>query len=205
MQNKVYSYLRVSSEEQSLARQYEGLNEYMKESGVQVDERDIIVDQKSGSDFDRPGYKLLVEKLLRENDILVIKELDRLGRNYHLIKDEWQRLISMGVNIVVIDTPVLNTTNKTDLEKNLISNLVFEIMAYFGEKERVSIKKRQREGIDLSLKNGIKFGRPKLQVPSNFAEVHQKWRNGEITAKKAMMVTNLSRSSFYRLAAKYKY
>ena len=127
---KLYGYARVSTREQNLDRQIEELKKYG------IEERDIITDKQSGKDFNRNGYKTLKESLLRKGDTLVIKELDRLGRDMEQIKQEWRALEEAGINLIVLDNPILNTEGKTDLEKKLISNIVFELLSYMAEKER---------------------------------------------------------------------
>lgn len=198
---KTFYYARVSTKDQNIDRQLEAFKEY----GVQ-DERDIIIDKASGKDFNREGYKLLTTQLLREGDTLVIKELDRLGRNMDQIKKEWNNLIEKGINIIVIDTPILNTSGKTDLEKKLISNIVFELLSYMAQKERDKIKQRQAEGIK-ALKernNGKGIGRPKTDYPSNWSDVYTDWKANTITAKEAMEKLNLKRTTFYKLAKEYE-
>lgn len=190
---RTYGYARVSSTEQNLDRQIEALTEYG------VDERDIITDKQSGKDFQRSGYLALKQQMLREGDTLVIKEMDRLGRDYEAIKNEWQELQRMGVDIVIIDTPILNTKEKSDLEKSLICNIVFELLAYTAEKERRKIRTRQAEGIKLALQRGAAFGRPSVEVPQNFAEVTDRWKCGEITAVEAMRQLGLKKTTFYKL------
>ena len=190
---RTYGYARVSSTEQNLDRQIEALTEYG------VDERDIITDKQSGKDFQRSGYLALKQQMLREGDTLVIKEMDRLGRDYEAIKNEWQELQRMGVDIVIIDTPILNTKEKSDLEKSLICNIVFELLAYTAEKERRKIRTRQAEGIKLALQRGAAFGRPSVEVPQNFTEVTDRWRSGEITAVEAMRQLGLKKTTFYKL------
>ena len=190
---RTYGYARVSSTEQNLDRQIEALTEYG------VDERDIITDKQSGKDFQRSGYLALKQQMLREGDTLVIKEMDRLGRDYEAIKNEWQELQRMGVDIVIIDTPILNTKEKSDLEKSLICNIVFELLAYTAEKERRKIRTRQAEGIKLALQRGAAFGRPSVEIPQNFAEVTDRWRSGEITAAEAMRQLGLKKTTFYQL------
>lgn len=192
---RTYGYARVSSTEQNLDRQIEALTEYG------VDERDIITDKQSGKDFQRSGYLALKQQMLREGDTLVIKEMDRLGRDYEAIKNEWQELQRMGVDIVIIDTPILNTKEKSDLEKSLICNIVFELLAYTAEKERRKIRTRQAEGIKLALQRGAAFGRPSVEVPQNFAEVTDRWRSGEITAVEAMRQLGLKKTTFYKLVS----
>ena len=198
---KIFGYARVSSKEQNLDRQIDALREY----GI-TDERDIVIDNVSGKDFNRNGYKLLTTQLLRPGDTLVIKELDRLGRNMDQIKKEWNALIQRDINIIVIDTPILNTSGKTDLEKTLISNIVFELLSYMAEKEREKIRQRQAEGIKaLKDRNGGKgIGRPKTDIPNNFEEVYNSWKAGSITAKVAMEQLNLKRTTFYKLVKEHE-
>lgn len=196
MLNKIYGYARVSSKSQSLERQLHALTEY----GLQ--DRDIICDKASGKDFNRPNYQLLKTQLLRAGDTLIIKELDRLGRNYEQIKQEWQELISMGVELCILDTPILNTRNKSDLEKSLISNIIFELLSYMAEKERLKTRQRQAEGIKQARELGKHMGRPKMEYPNNWNEVHSRWQRNEITAKVAMEELNMKRTTFYNLARK---
>lgn len=200
MENKVYGYARVSSKEQNLDRQLIALKEYG------VEEKNIKCDKASGKDFNREGYQILKNELLRSGDTLVIKELDRLGRDMNMIKEEWQELIKMGINIVVIDTEILNTQGKSDLEKNLISNIVFELLSYMAEKERQKIKIRQREGIE-ALKDrndGKGIGRPSAEYPVNFEAVYNSWKAKEINATKAMDTLALKRTTFYKLVKQYE-
>lgn len=195
---KIFGYARVSSKDQNLDRQIEELIKYG------VEERDIIVDKQSGKDFNRNGYKTLKYNLLRNGDTLVIKELDRLGRNMEQIKVEWKELEDVGVNLVVIDNPILNTAGKTDLEKKLISNIVFELLSYMSEKERLKIKQRQAEGIKIAKEKGKKFGRPKVGYPDNWEEVYNRWVNKEITAVVAMYELNLKKNTFYKLVKQFQ-
>lgn len=206
MSNKVYGYARVSSKEQNLDRQIIAIEEYCKNNNLEIDERDIITDKASGKDFNREGYKLLKEKLLRQGDVLIIKELDRLGRDKNQIKEEWHELQKNGIDIIVIDNEILNTNNKSDLEKSLISNIVFELLSYMAEKERAKIKQRQREGIE-ALKeknNGKGIGRPKTEYPTTWEEIYKSWKVGDITATKAMEMLELKRNTFYRLVKEYE-
>jgi len=193
MKGRMYGYARVSTTDQHLDRQIEALTSYG------VAERDIITDKFSGKDFNRQGYLALKDQMLRRGDVLVVKELDRLGRNYEQIKEEWQELQKMGVDIVIIDMPILNTAEKSDLEKSLIANIVFELLAYTAEKERQKIKLRQREGIDIALQKGIPFGRPKTVIPDNFFDECRKWLEGEQTAVVTMKKTGLKKTTFYHM------
>lgn len=197
MSKKTYGYMRVSTKEQNLDRQKEALLEYG------VNERDIIEDKQSGKDFNRQGYQTLKNSLLRKGDTLVIKELDRLGRNMEMIKTEWHELEDMGVDIVVLDTPILNTSNKSDLEKKLISNIVFELLSYMSEKERTKIRARQAEGIAIAKKKGKYKGRKKI-MHDNFVPVYEEWKSGGITAIKAMEKLDMKRNTFYRRVKEYE-
>lgn len=196
-ESRKFGYARVSTKEQNLDRQLEILRQY-------VDDRDIVTDKQSGKDFERDGYRTLKSQLLRSGDTLYIKELDRLGRDYSQMKKEYAELIEMGVNVVVIDTPLLSTDNKSDLEKSLISSMVFELFAYLAEKERQKIRSRCAEGIEAARQRGVKFGRPKIENPDNWQEVYSEWQSGKITAVKAMELTGLKRNSFYRMAREEK-
>ena len=195
MCKKIYGYARVSTKEQNLDRQLEALK------GYGVDERDIITDKASGKNFNREGYTTLKNSLLRKDDTLVIKELDRLGRDMAQIKEEWQELQAKGINIIVIDTPILNTEGKTDLEKQLISNIVFELLSYMAEKERAKIKQRQAEGIQAlrDKNNGKAKGRPRVEAPENFKEEYENWKSGKQTATETFTKLGLSKAKFYRL------
>ena len=128
--------------------------------------------------------------------------MDRLGRDYSAIKDEWLDIQKMGVDIVIIDMPILNTKEKSDLEKNLICSIVFELLAYTAEKERRKIRTRQAEGIKLALDKGVKFGRPETALPENYNEVIGLWQSGSITAVEAMRQLGLKKTTFYKLAGK---
>lgn len=202
---KTYAYARVSTKDQNLDRQIESIMNYCKVRNINIDEkRDIIKDKQSGKDFNREGYQTLKNNLLRSGDTLIIKELDRLGRDMAMIKEEWQNLIKMGINIVVIDTEILNTQGKSDLEKNLISNIVFELLSYMAEKERLKMKQRQAEGIAAAKAKGKKLGRPEVEYPDNWKEVYSNWNDKKITAVKAMELTGLKKNSFYNLVKRYK-
>lgn len=196
---RVYGYARVSSAEQHLDRQIEALKTYG------VEERHIITDKVSGKDFNRPGYQILIGQLLRSGDTLVIKELDRLGRNYEQIKIEWQCLSRNDVDVVVLDMPILSTAEKSDLEKSLISNIVFELLAYQAAKELAKNKTRQAEGIAVARIKGVKFGRPNIKIPANFEDEVSKWRAGEQTATETMAVLGLKRTTFYKLVKEVQY
>ena len=193
-EKRVYGYARVSSREQNLDRQ---ITQLMKAG---VSSRDIICDKQSGKDFNRQGYKQLKEQLLRRGDVLVVTEMDRLGRNLNDIRKEYSDLCEMGVNIQFLDNPMISTTEKSDIEKQLISSVLFEIMGYLAEKERLKIRQRCEEGIVNAKRNGVKFGRPKIPKPPEWNDVYEQWKSGKITAVRAMEILNLKRSTFYRFA-----
>ncbi|SKA96982.1 Site-specific DNA recombinase [Caloramator quimbayensis] len=192
-----YAYLRVSTKEQNLNRQLDAikqLNEY-------IDERDIYVDKISGRDFNRPGWQAL-KRSIRSGDTLFIHSLDRLGRNKTQILQEWQWLVDNKINIVILDMPLLDTRRYAQLDGfgELVTSLVLQILSWLAEEERKKIKERQREGIDAAMRRGISFGRPPVPKPKNFHEVYTKWKNGEITATKAMQLLGLKRNTFYKFA-----
>ena len=194
--SKIFGYARVSSTDQNLARQIESLNAFG------IDERDIFIDKQSGKDFNREQY-LLLKKMLRNGDTIVIKELDRLGRDMAGIKSEWNYFLENGININILDMPILNTSNKSDLEKRLISDIVLSLLSYLAEKERLKIRQRQMEGISIAKANGVYKGR-KRKVIENFNNIYDTWKKGEITALKACEELNISSPTFYRRVKEYE-
>ena len=196
MKNKIFGYARVSSKEQNEERQIVAFKKYG------IDERDIYIDKQSGKDFDREQYNIL-KHILRENDILVIKSIDRLGRNYNMIIDEWKDITkNIKADIVVIDMPLLDTTKNKDLLGTFISDLILQILSYVAEQERTFIKQRQKEGISTAINKGIKFGRPTIEKPQNFDIVVNKWKNKEIKTKEAIEQLGLKPSTFYNMVNK---
>ena len=193
MKNKIFGYARVSSKEQNVERQLVAFKEYG------IEERDIYIDKQSGKDFNREQYNTL-KHILRENDLLVIKSIDRLGRNYEMIVNEWKDITkNIKADIVVIDMPLLDTRKNKDLLGTFISDLVLQILGYVAEQERTFIKQRQKEGISVAKNNGVKFGRPKIEKPLNFDDVVLKWRNNEIKTKEAMELLGLKPNTFYNM------
>lgn len=189
-----FAYTRVSTTDQNAERQRIAIQNYAKEHQITIDR--FFDDTASGKNFSRPKYQALKE-LLRPGDVIIFKELDRMGRNMEQIKSEWNELQKLDVDIVITDTPILNTSQKSDLEKALIANIVFELLAYMAEKERQKILCRQAEGIAIAKKQGKYTGRKPIQPP-DFDRVVAQWRSGEITAIIAMKRLNLSKSTFYR-------
>lgn len=173
MQEIMYGYIRVSSKEQNEDRQLLAMREYG------IAEKNMIVDKQSGKDFERPGYKRLMKKLKPE-DTLVIKSIDRLGRNYDEILEQWRILTKeKRVNIVVLDMPLLDTRNGRDLTGTLIADIVLQLLSYVAQTEREFIKQRQREGIEAARLNGVHLGRKAMERPENYEEVKASWSRGE--------------------------
>ncbi len=194
MSNKVFGYIRVSSNDQSIDRQVEVIKPLVKS------ERDIFIDKQSGKDFNREQYQAL-KAMLRRGDSLIIKELDRLGRNADEMKREWQSLQKNGIKVKVVDMPILDTTEAKQGMEKLISNIVFELLAYIAQKERETMKQRQAEGIKIAKDKGIKFGRPKAELPEGFVKYFNKLESYEITASKMMEALHMKRTTFYKLLA----
>lgn len=193
MKNKIFGYVRVSSKEQNEDRQLIAFKDFG------IDERDIYIDKQSGKDFNREQYNIL-KHILRENDVLVIKSIDRLGRNYNMIIDEWKDITkNIKADIVVLDMPLLDTRNNKDLLGTFISDLILQILSYVAEQERTFIKQRQKEGIAAAKNNNVKFGRPKIEKPQNFDIVVNKWKNKEIKTKEAIEMLGLKPNTFYNL------
>ena len=194
----VYGYIRVSSKDQKGDRQQIAL----KEVGVELP--NIYVDKQSGKDFNRPQYKKMLRKL-KKDDLLYIKSIDRLGRNYEEILQQWRILTKdKGVDIVVLDMPLLDTRRGKDLMGTFLSDIVLQVLSFVAENERTNIKQRQAEGIAATKAQGIKFGRPPLPLPDNFYEVHKAWRSKKITLKQAASACNMPVGTFYGKARKFE-
>lgn len=214
MGNEVYGYARVSTKEQNLSRQLEQLKEF----GIL--DRNIRCDKISGKTFNRREYNALVgttetAPLLRKGDLFVIVSLDRLGRNYQEIREQWSYIINeIGADIVVLDMPLLDTRKSNDnLDKKFISDLVLQILSYVAQKELENTRRRQKQGMDVmpiingkktSLKTGRPTGRPNAEFPQEWNLYYEKWRLGELTATKCMEILNLKRSTFYKLVQIYE-
>ncbi len=187
-----YGYVRVSSTDQNDDRQM------IVMSDLKIPETHIFSDKQSGKDFERPAYKSLMKKL-RNGDLLFIKSIDRLGRNYEEIQHQWRILTKeRGVDVVVIDMPLLDTRNGKDLMGTFIADLVLQILSFVAHSERDSIKKRQAEGIAAAKARGIRFGRPAIKPPDDFAIVVKQWERGKLAFSEALVRTGLKESTFYR-------
>lgn len=195
MADKIMGYARVSSREQNLDRQLIELKKY-------VPEENIVVDKQSGKDLDRPGYQALKGALgLRPGDTLYIKSLDRLSRNKADIKKELEWFRENGIRLMILDLPtsMIQVPQGQEWIIEMINNILIEVLSSIAQQERENIRARQREGIEAAKLKGKHLGRPTLVIPDNFEVVIAKWKNGDITAKEAMCLTGLKRSSFYKL------
>jgi len=195
---KCYGYIRVSTREQNEDRQRFALREF----GVK--ERDLYADRQSGKDFDRPQYKRLLRKL-KKDDLLCVKSIDRLGRNYEEILYQWRMLTKeKGIDIVVLDMPLLDTRRGKDLMGTFLSDIVLQVLSFVAENERINIRQRQAEGIAAAKKRGIRFGRPPVPVPENFHEICLAWRKKEISLSEAAAACSMAPGTFYGKARRWE-
>ena len=195
-----FFYARISTKDQTIERQI------VEAKKLGIDEEYVFLEVASGKDFKRPEYQLL-KRMLREGDVLYIKSLDRLGRNKQMILDEWNELVKIKkVDIVVLDMPLLDTTKYKDMNgiENLISDIILQLLSYMAEDERLRIRERQKEGIQIAREKGVKFGRRKIEPGEKFEEVYKEWREGKITAVKAMSLLGLKSNTFYRRVKEYE-
>ncbi len=194
----IYGYVRVSSTDQNEDRQMLALRE------AAVPEKNIFKDKQSGKDFDRPDYKKLVQKL-KAGDILYILSIDRLGRNYEEIQNQWRVLTKeIGIDICVLDMPLLDTRNGKDLMGTFIADLVLQILSFMAQSERENIKKRQAEGIAAAKARGVKFGRPEKEMPDDFGKIVSAWEQKKLPFTDALERCNMSEATFYRRLREYR-
>lgn len=195
---KIYGYARVSTVNQNEDRQLAAL------LNKGVDEKNIFIDKQSGSDFDRPQYNRLLKKI-RCGDLLYISSIDRLGRNYEGIREQWQRLSKeLGADICVLDMPLLDTRTGKDLLGTFISDLVLQILSFVAQSERESIKKRHAEGIAAAKARGVKFGRPEKALPGDFEQMTRLWRGKNLPLSGILSACQISESTFYRRIREYE-
>ncbi len=195
---KIYGYIRVSTREQNEDRQLIALQE------VGVSECHIFMDKQSGKDFNRPKYRQMLRKI-KKDDLLYIKSIDRLGRNYEEILEQWRVLTKeKGVDIVVLDMPLLDTRRGKDLMGTFLSDIVLQVLSFVAENERTNIRQRQAEGIAAAKAKGVKFGRPPLPIPNNFYEVHQHWRAKKVSLSEAAKACGMPTGTFYAKARKFE-
>ncbi|MBR2583341.1 MAG: recombinase family protein [Oscillospiraceae bacterium] len=194
----IFGYVRVSSTDQNEDRQMLTMQE------KSVPEKNIYVDKQSGKDFNRPQYQKLVKKL-KPGDLLYILSIDRLGRNYEEIQRQWRVLTKdIGIDICVIDMPLLDTRNGKDLMGTFIADLVLQILSFVAENERETIRKRQAEGIAAAKRKGVRFGRPEIPPPDNFAEIVAAWEAKKIPFAEAVRQCGMSEATFYRRLREYR-
>lgn len=194
MKGIMYGYIRVSTREQKEDRQLAAMREFG------VEERRVVVEKRSGKDFDRPRYQALVNRM-DAGDVLVVKSIDRLGRNYEEVLEQWRILTKdKGVDIVVLDMPLLDTRREKNLLGTFIADLVLQLLSFMADSERTNIRSRQQEGIEAAKQRGVQFGRPAKPLPENFAQVYRRWMAKEISAEEAAKVCNLTTATFYRRA-----
>lgn len=198
MQTKQFGYARVSTTHQNTDRQVEALKDYG------IDERDIIIDKQSGKDFNRQGYLTLKETMLRKGDTLVVKELDRLGRNKQMIKEELEYFKAQGIRVKILNIPTtLMEVEGQDWVMEMVSNILIEVMSSIAEEERLKNHQRQSEGIASAKAKGVEFGRPKIKKPDNYEAVMKQVADGEIKAVEAMRLLGVKKTSYYKLKKLY--
>ncbi len=189
---KIYGYVRVSATDQNEDRQLLAMSE------KEITKKNIYIDKQSGKDFERPKYKQMVRKL-KSGDLLYVLSIDRLGRNYEEIQKQWRILTKeIGVDICVIDMPLLDTRNGKDLMGTFIADLVLQILSFVAQNERENIKKRQAEGIAAAKAKGVKFGRPEKEIPDNFSKLVRQWEHKQLHFNDMIAQLDMSEATFYR-------
>lgn len=190
----IYGYVRVSTKDQNEDRQLVAMQE------LKVPEKNIFIDKMSGKNFNRPMYKRMIKKM-KKDDLLYIKSIDRLGRNYEEILEQWRMLTKeKKVDIVVLDMPLLDTRRGKDLMGTFLSDIVLQVLSFVAENERTNIKQRQAEGIAVAKAKGVRFGRPPRPLPENFYKTYRKWKSGKITGVEAANACNMPMSTYlYRV------
>ena len=190
--SQLYGYVRVSTREQNEARQIIALHQFC------VPDERIYLDKQSGKDFNRPAYKRLL-RTLRPGDVLAVQSIDRLGRNYEEILEQWRLLTKKkGVAMVVLDMPLLDTHNTRDLTGTLIADIVLQLLSYVAQKERESIRQRQAEGIAAAKERGVRFGRPEKEIPGRFFLLYDDWKKGEISGREAARQLGVTHQTFFK-------
>ena len=195
----IYAYIRVSTKHQNIDRQFEEIK------ALGIDDKYIYIDKESGKDFDRTKYQKLIKKL-KKDDLLIIKSIDRLGRNYHMILEEWAHITkTICADIKVLDMPLLDTRIEgKNLVGKFISDIVLQVLSFVAENERANIKQRQMEGIRIAKEKGVKFGRPKVVTPPNTNDILDRYINHETTNTEAASLIGVSRGTFFRLVREHK-
>lgn len=195
---KIYGYARVSSKEQNEDRQIIALHE------MGVNDSEIYIDKQSGKDFNRPKYKRLIRKL-KKDDLIYIKSIDRLGRNYEDIIEQWKIITKdKQADIVVLDMPILDTRRGKDLMGTFLADIVLAVLSYVAENERTNIRQRQAEGIAAAKARGVRFGPAPMPLPDNFHDIYQDWKHKKLTVTEAADKCKMARSTFYIKAKQYE-
>ncbi len=198
MSNITYGYVRVSSKDQNVERQLIAL----KNEGIP--DKHIFIDKQSGKDFERPAYRSLMRRL-KPGDVLVTKSIDRLGRNYEEIMEQWRIITKVkGADIIIQDMPLLDTSKTKDLLGTFISDLVLQLLSFVAQNEREAIRQRQAEGIAAAKLRGVRFGKPRIKLPENFPELYEKWCSKQITTREFAALCHLGKSTLYTRIAEYR-
>lgn len=192
MESQIYGYVCVSTKEQNEERQLIALREF------QIPPKKIYIDKLSGKDFNRPQYKRLLKKL-REGDVLVVKSIDRLGRNYVEILEQWRVVTKeKQADIVVLDMPLLDTRRNRDLTGTLIADIVLQLLSYVAQAERENIRQRQAEGIAAAKARGVRFGRPRKPIPEEFYVLREEWLSRRLSSREAAVRLSIAQDTFLR-------
>ena len=193
-----YGYIRVSSVDQNEDRQLVAMQE------LNIPQKNLFMDKQSGKDFDRPNYQKLIKRL-KSGDLLYIKSIDRLGRNYEEIQNQWRILTKeKGVDIVVLDMELLDTRREKNLLGTFIADLVLQVLSFVAQSERESIRKRQAEGIAAAKARGVRFGRPPKEAPDNFGELVRKWELKQISITKILVLCDMKETTFYKYLREHR-
>lgn len=196
--NNIFGYVRVSSTDQNEERQLIAFEE------LKIPDRNIYIDKQSGKTFDRPQYKKMIKKI-KSGDLLYVSSIDRLGRNYEEIQNQWRIITKeIGADICVLDMPLLDTKQGKDLLGTFIADLVLQILSFVAQSEHESIKKRQKQGIVAAKAKGVRFGRPEIPLPDDFDILVEDWENKKNSLKKTLELCNMSEATFYRKLHKYR-
>lgn len=194
----IYGYIRVSAKDQSIARQLDAME------SLNLPKNCLFIDKESGKDFDRPAYRRMIKKI-RPGDLIVVKSIDRLGRNYAEILEQWRVITKEKmVDVRVLDMPLLDTSHNRDLTGTLIADIVLQLLSYVAQSEREAIRQRQAEGIAAAKIRGVKFGRPALSLPDNFAEVYTQWKQKKINSREAAVRLEVSQPTFLKWVGNYE-
>lgn len=206
MQRKIFGYVKTTIKEKNEEEQIEKIKRYCESNCLEIHEREIIVDNISLDNLKSDGYKALVEYMVRSGDVIIVSELDRLGRTSEAIRNEWKRLYDNKIELAIVDNPVLSTINKSENEKEKVNEIVTEILSYLAMKEKKKNKIKQSEGINkLRNKNGGKgIGRPKTEITREFKVQYKMWKNKKQSAVDTYTSLGLTKATFYRLVKEYE-